>query len=822
MLVPGLPLTRLSRRLPRSPLFTAVALLTLAVGIGANTALFSVVFTVLLKPLPFAEPERLVGVWHTATGMNIPRIEMGPAFYLTYRDGNRVFERLGLWANRAVSLTGVGDPERVPVLMVTDGTLPALRVKPFLGRTFTREDDSPGAPERAILTYAYWQRKFGGDRSVLGRRLTVDDKPREVIGILPEGFDFLGSEAAMLLPLQFNPAEAFIGNFAYQGVARLKPGVTLDAANRDIARLIPLVTERFPMPPGFTVDMLRQIRLGPDVHPLEEDVIGDVGRVLWVLLGAVGLVLLIACANVANLFLIRAEGRQQELAIRSALGAGPARLARQLFSESIGLALVGGALGVGLAWAGLRLLVRLAPTGLPRVGEIGISPPVLLFTLAVSVFAGLLFGLMPVLKFAAPRLSALKDGGRSASAGRERHRARSVLVVAEIALALILLVASGLMVRTFVSLRHVDPGFVHPEQVLTLRLSVPNAMMPDAERTARTFEQVLRRLEQVPGVASVGMSSSMTMDGNTDNEPLFFEDFPEPPGKMAPIRRVKWIAPNHFETMGTRYVAGRGPSWAEIYNLAPVVLVSENLARAHWARPADAVGRRVRLMPKDEWRQIIGVVADERDNGVAQPAPTIVYLPFLLKDFWGEPRFVFRTMGFAVRSGRLASPAFMHEIQQAVWGVNASVPLANVRTLDEILSRSMAQTSFALIMLGTAAGVALLLGLVGIYGVIAYIATQRTREIGIRVALGAQRGDVSRLFVRHGLVLSAAGVAIGLAGAVGVTRLMRALLFGVSPVDLATFVIVALALGAVAGVATYLPARRAARMDPIVALRSDA
>jgi putative ABC transport system permease protein len=816
------PITHLSRRVRRSPLFTVVALVTLAVGIGANAALFSVVYAVLLKPLPFDEPARLVGIWHTAPGINIPRLEMGPAFYLTYRDGSRVFERLGLWANRAVSLTGVGDPERVPVMMVTDGTLPTLGVAPFLGRTFTREDDSPQTPERVILTYAYWQRKFGSDRAILGRHLVVDGKPREVIGVLPEGFDFLGSDAAMLLPLRFNPAEVFVGNFAYQGVARLKPGVTLEAANRDVARLIPLVTERFPLPPGFSVDTLRQIRLGPDVHPLAADVIGDVGGVLWVLLGAVGLVLLIACANVANLFLIRAEGRQQELAVRSALGAGPGRLARGLFSESVALAVAGGAFGVGLAWAGLRVLVRLAPAGLPRAGEIGISPVVLLFTLVVSVLAGLLFGLMPVLKFASPRLAALKDGGRSASEGRERHRARSALAVAEIALALILLVASGLMVRTFISLRHVDPGFSNPEQVLTLRLSIPAPTTPGAELTARTFEQVIRRLEQVPGVTSVGMSSSMTMDGNTDNEPLFFEDFPEPAGKMAAIRRVKWISPKHFETMGTRFVAGRGFGWADLYNLTPVVVVSENLARLHWARPADAVGRRVRLMPKDEWREIVGVVADERDDGVARPAPAVVYLPFLLKDFWGEPRFVQRSMGFAVRSTRLASPGFMHEIQEAVWGVNPTLPLASVRTLEEILSRSMAQTSFALVMLGIAAGVALLLGVVGIYGVIAYIATQRTREIGIRIALGAQRADVSRLFVRHGLVLTAAGVGIGVAGAVGVTRLMGALLFGVSPVDLATFVTVAVALAAVAALATYLPARRAARVDPIVALRSDA
>jgi putative ABC transport system permease protein len=820
MSMPAGAIGRLLRGYLRSPLFTVVALITLAVGIGANTALFSVVYGVLLKPLPCDEPERLVGVWHTAPGIKIARLEMGPAFYLTYRDQSRVFERLGLWASRAASVTGVGEPERVDVGMVTEGTLPTLRVRMFLGRNFTLAEDSPAGVESVILTHAYWQRKFGGDRGILGRPLVVDGRPRQVIGVLPQDFELLYPRQAMLLPLRFDPSKVFVGNFAYEGVARLRPGIDLAAANRDVARMIPLVIEKFPLPPGFNKGMLAEIRMGPDLHRLIDDVVGDVGRVLWVLLGAVGLVLLIACANVANLFLVRAEGRQQELAIRSALGAGRGRIARDLLVESVALAVAAGIAGTALAWAGLRLLVRLAPSGLPRLREIGLDPTVLLFTLAVSILAGVIFGLVPVLKFASPRLSALKDGGRSVSDGRERHRARSVLVVAEVALALVLLVGSGLLVRTFVELRRVEPGFARPGEVLTFRVAIPEAMMPGAERTARTYEQIAQRLGQVPGVAAVGLSDSITMDGNTDNEPLVFEDFPDSPGHMPAIRRIKWLGPNYFGTMGNRIVAGRDLTWADIHETMPVGMISENLARQFWKRPADAVGRRMRSLPIEPWRTIVGVVGDERDDGVARKAPTIAYLPLRMKGFW-EPDWVQRSMGFVVRTGRLNSPGFIQEIQRAVWGVNPDLPLANVRTLDQIRSRSMAQTTFALVMLAIAASVAVLLGVVGIYGVIAFIAAQRTREVGIRVALGARPPDVSRLFVRHGLGLTAIGLAVGLAGAVGVTRLMETMLFGVSALDPITFAGVAAGLGGVALLATYLPARRASRLDPWAALRKD-
>ena len=814
-------LRRISRRLLLAPLFTSVAVLTLALGIGANTAIFSVVRGVLLKPLPFEDAETLVGVWHTAPGLGIDTMSQAPSTYFMYRENGVAFEDIGLWDNTAVSVTGTGEPERVQALLVTDGTLPVLRVDTYLGRRFTKEDDTHNAPERVMLAYAYWQRKFGSDSSVIGRQIVIDGKPREIIGVLPSTFRFLNQNPQLLLPFRFNRAEVRLGQFSYQAVARLKPGVSIEQANADVARMIPHLVEKFPLPPGFRKEMFDDVRLGPNVRPLSKDVIGDIGQVLWVLLGTVGIVLLIACANVANLFLVRAEGRQQELAIHAALGANWRRIGWELLSESITLALVGGAVGLGLAYAGIRTLVAIAPEGLPRLQDITIDPVVLTFTLGISIVAGVLFGVIPVFKFATPYLAgALKEGGRLSSAGRERHRARNTLVVVEIGLAVVLLVASGLMIRTFVAMRQVDPGFTRSDEVLTLRISIPETVMKDADQTARTHEEIVRRIEQVPGVTSVGVSSSITMDGNDSNDPIFVEDSPAPDGRLPPIRRFKFIGENYFKTMGNRVIAGREITWADSYAHAPVVVVTENFAREFWKQPAAALGKRIRQNPNNPWRTIVGVVADARDDGVVRPAPAIVYWPMVVAQFWEDPVRVARNQGYAIRTSRLGSPTLLKEIQQAVWSVNPNLPVASVQTLDEIRADSMAQTSFALVMLSIAAAVAFLLGIVGIYGVISYIATQRTREIGIRIALGAARGDVSRLFLRHGLVLAGIGIVIGIGAAALVTRVMSALLFGVSTVDAVTYVAVALGLGATALLASYIPALRAARVDPADALRN--
>ena len=813
---------RVGRRLLRAPLFTSVAVLTLALGIGANSAIFSVVNGVLLKPLPFADPERLVGVWHSAPGLGFPILDQAPSTYFLYREEGRAFEDIGLYAGGAVSVTGTGDPERVQVLSVTDGTLGLLRVEPVIGRRFTRDDDTHTAPERVMLAYAYWQRKFGSDPGVIGRSLVIDGKPNEIIGVLPPSFRFLNENPQLLLPFRFNRAEVRLGQFSYRGVARLKPGVTIEQANADIARLIPLLVERFPLPPGFRREMFEQVRLAPNVRPLSVDVIGDVGRVLWVLLGTVGIVLLIACANVANLFLVRAEGRQQELAIHAALGANWRRLAWELLSESLTLALAGGLIGLGLAYAGIRTLVTIAPEGLPRLPEIGLDPVVLLFTLVISVMAGVLFGVIPVIKFATPQLAgALKEGGRLSSASRERHRARNVLVVVEIGLAVVLLVASGLMIRTFQAMRKVDPGFAGPAEVLTFRVSVPDTLIPDPVQTAQIHEQIVSRLEQIPGITSVGLASSITMDGNTSNDPVFVEGMPES-DKLPPIRRIKAVGQNYFHTVGQRLIAGREITWADVHARTQVAVVSENFAREYWRDPSAALGKRIRETPKNPWRTIVGVVADARDDGVVRPAPAIVYWPIIVDDFGEDKVLVFRNLAFAVRTPRVNSPTLLREIQQAVWSVNGNLPVARVRTLEQIQSDSMAQTSFALVMLSIAASVALVLGIVGIYGVISYIATQRTREIGIRIALGAERRDVSRLFLRHGVLLALVGVVVGIVAAASVTRVMTTLLFGVTSIDALTYACVAVGLGGTAVLASYLPALRAARVNPAEALRWEA
>jgi predicted permease len=583
----------------------------------------------------------------------------------------------------------------------------------------------------------------------------------------------------------------------------LKPGVTLSEANADLARMIPLLPQV-----GF-----EKLELKPNVRPLAQDVIGNIGHILWILLGTVGVVLLIACANVANLFLVRAEGRQQELAVRAALGASRGRIARELLSESLMLGLAGGVVGLLFALAGIGLLRRLAPATLPRLDEIGIDPVVLLFTLAISLLTGLLFGLIPVLRFGKPNAMALKEGGRAASDAPVRHHTRNALVVAEVAMALILLIVSGLMIRTFVAMRQVQPGFARPEEVQTFRIDVPASLVADPEQMARTHDLIAERLRQVPGVSSVGLSSSITMDGEDNGNPIFVEHVHAPYDELPPLRRFKTVAPGYFETMGNQIVAGRAITWTDIYQVRPVVIISEKLAREYWQKPSDALGKRVRN--DSTWHEIVGVVGNERDDGLNQPATAIVYWP-LLNDTYQS-----RAMSYALRSSRVGAPGFLSEIQQAVWSVNPNLPLAAVLTLDEIQADSMAQTSFAMVMLAIAASVALLLGVVGIYGVIAYIAAQRTREIGIRMALGAQTADVRRLFLRHGLLLTGAGIALGIGVSLALTRVMSALLFGVGPMDPFTYAAVSAGLAAVALLATWLPARRASRINPIAALRAD-
>ncbi len=818
-------LRQVLRRLSRAPLFTTITLLTLAIGVGANTVIFSVVQGVLLKPLPYPHPEQLIGVWHSAPGIDIKELNMSPSIYFIDREQNTTLQDIGVYDNDSLNVTGAGQPEHVRGLDVTDGTLPILGVVPALGRSFTRKDDSPGSPQTVLLSYGYWQKKFGGDRSVIGRSITVDGKPREIIGVLPKGFHFLDQQdAALILPFQWDRSKVKLGNFSQRSLARLKRGVTVAQASADMARLLPVVLRSFPVPEGFSVSLFEKARIMPNLRPLKQDVVGDIGKVLWVLMGSIALVLLVACANVANLLLVRVEGRRQEFAIRSALGAGWGRIAGELFFESMVLGIAGSLVGLALAYGALRLLVAMAPTGLPRIHEIGIDFPVLLFTLGLALFTSLLIGAIPVIKYAGASVnSGLREGGRALSQSRERHRARKALVIVQVALALVLLICSGLMIRTFRALMHVSPGFDAPDSVQTFRFYIPETQIPDTQRdrVVRMQQDILDKLAGIPGVSSVSFSTAVPLDGYDSNDVLSAQDHMLGEGQLPPIRRFKFISPGTFATLGTKLVSGRDLTWEDIYQKLPVAIISESFAREYWHDANGALGKRIRVASVDEWREIVGVAQDVHDDGVDQKAPGTVYWPVMQDKFEGEKEMLRRGVAFVIRSPRAGSQAFVNEIQQRVWSVNPEVPLADMTTLGELYTKSMARTSFTLLMLCVAGGMALLLGIVGIYGVISYSVSQRTREIGIRMALGAQRQALTAMFVRQGLWLTGIGVACGLVVAFIAMRLMSSLLFNVSPVDPITYLAITGGVVATAYLACYLPARRAATVDPVNALRAE-
>ena len=816
-------LRQVFRRLARAPIFSAITLITLAAGVGANTVVFSVLEGVLLKPLPYPRAEDLVGVWQTAPGLNIKDLNVAPSTYFIFREQNQSFIDVGVYQYDSVSITGVAEPEQVQALRVTDGTLPLLGVTPTLGRTFSRQDDTAGAPPTAVLSYAYWRRKFSADPTMIGRTIIVDGKAHQVIGILPKNFRFLDSEdRGVMLPVQWDRSDIHLGNYSYEAIARLKPGVTLQQANADLARMQPIVMNSFPAPEGFSIKIFQQAQIGPNVRPLKQDVVGDVGNTLWVLMGSIGMVLVIACANVANLLLVRVEGRRQELAVRGALGASRGRLAAELLLESIVLGLLGSAIGLGLAYAALRVLVILAPDGLPRINEIAINGPVLLFTLFVSLFSSVLFGCIPALKYAGIRLNTgIREGGRGLSQSKEQHRARGVLVVVQVSLALVLLICSGLMIRTFRALTKVDPGFSRPAELQTFRIAILDTQVPDREQVVRMNEAILNKIKAIPGVSAVAWGSSIPMDGNSSNDPVFIADRTYAEGALPPIRRFKRAAPGFLATLGTPLIAGRLFTWADTYQHLPVAVVSENFARENWPNPADALGKRIRVATTDDWREIIGVVGNVYDNGLSQPAPATIFWPVLMDRFEGQKEYVARDVAFAIRTSRAGSESLMKDVREAVWSVNPNLPLSSVNTVDFFYKRSIARTSFTLIMLGVAGSMALLLGVVGIYGVIAYSVSQRTREIGIRMALGAQTRALTTMFVRHGLRLTAIGVVFGVIAAIAVMRLMSTLLFNVSPVDPITYLVVCGGLVVPAWLASYLPSRRVAGVDPVEALRGE-
>jgi putative ABC transport system permease protein len=799
------------RRLARTPLFTLATLVTLALGIGANTAIFSVINGVLLKPLPFPEPDRLIGVWQNAPGVNIKDLNASIADYVTYREHSKTFAEVAIWNGRSVTVTEFADPERVDGIAVTSRLLPMLGVRPILGREFTEKDSDNSSPDVVMLSYGYWQRRFGGDPKVIGRRIMADGSAREIIGVLPQGFWFMDVRHDLVLPVRFDRASVRLAGYNFQGIARLRPGVSMQQANADVARMIGIELHKFPPPNGMSTGMMEDAHLGPNVRPLIDDLLGDIGKSLWVVMATIGIVLLIACANVANLLLVRTEGRAQELAVRAALGAGRGRMARELFVESLALAVMGGVVGIGFAVTVVKLVLKLSPAPLPRFEQISVDSTALLFTLAVSLAAGFAFGAIPVLKHGGIHLTeALRAGGRNASAGRERNIARNTLTVVQVALALVLLISSGLMIRTFQSMRRVHPGFTNPETLQTLRISIPKTVAKDAD-LAVMQHNVVDRLKRIPGVSEVSLVGGLPMTGNRSQDPIAAMDHTYGASQIPPLRRFITAAPGTFHALGTPLLAGREFTWTDIHEKRPVVIISDNFAREYWGSARAALGKQIRSNPNDPWNEIIGVVGDLRHDGAEQKPPTTVYWPLKSPN----------SMAFLIRSPRAGTESFSTEIRQTIWAVNRSIPITEMRTMKEVYDKSMSRTGFTLTLLAISGGMALLLASVGIYAVVSYTVAQRTREIGIRMALGAQQRELKMMFVRRGLLWCGIGSVAGLAAAAALSRLLSALLFETSPLDPMTYSVVAAGLLAAAAVASYLPARRITRVDPVEALRAE-
>jgi putative ABC transport system permease protein len=805
------------RMIRMNPGFGAAAILSLALGIGANTAIFSVVNAVLIRPLPYPEPESLAGVFNSGViqGETFNDMGLAPGMYAGLKERSKTFQEFGVWWSGTATVTGVGDPEQIKTVWMTQGVLPALGAWPFLGRRFSVEDDTPGTPETVILSHSYWMRRFGGDERVLGRTLVIESVPRQVIGVMPRTFRFLDLSSDVLLPQRFAKANLPFEPFSYSGVARLKPGITIDLANQDATRVLNQII------PDNIRPFAEQARLKSNLRPLKRDVTGDIGTVLGVVMGALSLVFLLVCANVSNLVLVRAQARTQEFAIRAALGAGWGRIARELLVESLTLGLLGGVVGIALAYGAVRILKAQDLTTIPRLAEVSIDAATLAFGLAGSVAGSLLFGLIAVFKCGIPGNIL---GARGASMSLDQLRSQNVLAVAQVALALVLLVASGLLIRTFLAIRGVHPGFTHPERVQTIRIVIPVTQAPETERVARMQADIVENVSRLPGVEAAAFADGLPMDADYHNGNLIAVEDKFVPGQPPPNRRVKYISPGLFAAQGTRLLAGRDFTWDDLSNRRLVAIVSESMARENWGEPNAALGKRLGGAggQRNTWSEVVGVVEDVHDDGAHRPAPPIVYFRTGVHAPWPDrPPLIRRGLTLAIRSGRANTESFLREVATAIHVVNPYLPLAQVRTLDDVYRRSMARTSFTLVLLCIAGTMALALAVIGVYGVLAYAVGQRRREVSIRVALGAQPNQVIGLFLRRGVLLTCVGGVVGVAAAMGLSRWVSSLLFGVTALDPATYVASALIVSAAALIASYIPARRALSVNPMESLRAD-
>ncbi|HEX8941518.1 MAG TPA: ABC transporter permease [Gemmatimonadaceae bacterium] len=815
------------RSLRRAPLFSVTVVLALTLGIGSAAAIFAIVNAVLLRPLPYGHPDRLVGAWHDLPPISLMHANQTPGTYRTYKKFATTITGIGLYNDGSVNVAdpdGRGDPERMTAAWVTAEVIPLLEVSPILGRTFSEAEDAPKGPNVALISEGQWRSRYGGSRDVIGKKLLVAGRSTEIIGVMPSSFRFPSSKTQLWLPQQLDPNGQYSGGFNHAGVARLKPGVTIAAAQRDFANVLPRVVDVAPMlAPGITTRMLLdQAKPVPRLIPMRDDVVGDISRTLWIVAAAAGLVLLVTCANVANLLLVRADARHRELSVRAALGAGRARIMVHFFTESALLAAVSSVLGIAVAYAAIRMLVAAGPAEIPRLAEVHVDATVVLFTLAVAAIVALACSAIPAIRFMrADALSGLRDGGRGGTVGSHRQRARSALVAAQMAFALVVLAASGLLLRSFQRLHAVRPGFT-ADGVATLWLALPQLRYPNDTSIVRFYAQLTERAAQLPGVIAVGVGTGLPLQPNGMNQdPFYVEGDAGSVTKIPPLEIYRTVDAGYFKALGIPLLTGRMFDRIDRQRGDEAIISSETSIRFfHDSTGRSAIGKRFRELPSGGWNTVIGVVGSVRDTSL-QAAPTrAAYYPQSVTKDTTVSNGPGRTMALIARTtGDITVTT--RALQRLVHDLDPTLPTFQARSMRDVTEASIARLSFTMTVLGVAAAVTLILGVVGLYGVIAYVVTLRTRELGVRIALGAQPRAVAAMVTRQGLLLSGAGVVVGLMLVVVVARFLRSFLFEVAPTDPVTLASAAGMLIVFALLASWIPARRAARVDPTEALRAD-
>jgi putative ABC transport system permease protein len=814
------------RSLARAPLFSVAVILTLTIGIGAASAIFAVVNAVLLRPLPYEQPDRLVGAWLDMAPINLSHVQQTAGTYRTFKRFAHSIEGIAAYQDGSLNVADPdnrAEPARASVAWLTANAIPLLGVRPVLGRSFTEAEDQPKAAPVAVISERLWKRRFGGAPTTLGRKLVIAGKLTDIIGIMPDRFRFPNVATDIWLPIQLDPNDPYPGGFNYNAFARLKPGVTLDAVQREFASVLPRVVEVSPnMAPSVSMQMvLEQAKPVNRLVPMRDDVIGDAGRTLWMVAATALLVLLVTCANVANLLLVRADARQRELAVRSALGAGRGRVLAHFLTEAAVLAGVSALLGLGGAVIATRLLVSAGPTGIPRLAEVGVDGEVVAFTLLVAMLVAAVCSAFPAIRFVRGNpLAGLRDGGRGGTAGGRRQRIRGALVVAQVALALVVLATSGLLLRSFQRLHAVRPGF-DPEGVATLQVSAPNLRYPTDTSVVRFFMNVSDRVAQLPGVRHVGISSHLPLSNQGMNlNPVYVEGDVTTAKKIPPLAIYVTADSGYFRAMGIPLVAGRGFDRLDRQH-PDEALISVETARTvfHDSTGRAALNKRFQELPNGPWHTVVGVVGSVRDTTLSGGPTRSVYVPETAGGDTTDGQLQ-RTMAIVARTGGDVAVT-TRAIQRVIHDMDPTLPTFDVRSMRATVDASMAMLSFTMVVLIVAAAVTLVLGMVGLYGVIAYVVALRTRELGVRIALGAQPSGVARMVTTQGLALCGGGIAIGLVLVMLGGRFLRSLLFEVGPADpvaLGTTVLIILGF---ALLATWIPARRASRVNPAEALRTD-